>query len=545
MQLNHNNVEGRGAPEGDRTDPLVSPGAALERVEQVRLYPGAVLERVELFGAEGLSSRFLRLSVHEPGPLVTLLQTLLPGLPEAASGLRDLLIREGEAFCAALDAPAATLAELAADVTAGPGLRTRDILEMLGSLSAVLALSAAQGFVWAEPDMRLVGFHHPPEDGVPATLLERRAVLLDWAGLSPGDEHAAAASFAAFALELARSLAEDARKRLPGFLAAGIERLCGELEALIDLPGLTYAKLASAVERMEMRYGIHGATDTGRKRQANEDAFLTFELHQQSLSGVRFTLAAVADGMGGHASGEVASSLALDLLRQQLAMNLLRPRTRPLNPDELAAGIAQAVPLISEAIVSRAQMDAELEGMGTTLCGLALLRSASTQGSARGGATALFNVGDSRAYLVHAGGLSRLSLDHSHVQELLDVGEVTPEEAFSHPYKNVITRCLGGGSGTSGHPDVVPFDPGPGELVLLCSDGLSDALRDREIEAVIGSTRVPAGGGGAPVSGGDSAGATSVMSSQVEPAALARALIDAANAAGGPDNITVVMLWCM
>ena len=115
MQRNYNDVEGRGAPDGDRTDPLVSPGEAQERTAELRRYPGALLERVELFGAEGLSSRFLRLRVHEPGPLADLLGTLLPGLPEAASGLRDLLIIKGEAFCAALDEPAATLAELVAE----------------------------------------------------------------------------------------------------------------------------------------------------------------------------------------------------------------------------------------------------------------------------------------------------------------------------------------------------------------------------------------------------------------------------------------------
>ena len=103
--------------------------------------------------------------------------------------------------------------------------------------------------------------------------------------------------------------ARDARRCLPGFLAAGAERLCAELAELAGAPDLTYAKLASAVERMEPRCAIYGATDTGRRRQANEDAFLTLELHQRSLSGLRFTLAAVADGMGGHASGEVAARL--------------------------------------------------------------------------------------------------------------------------------------------------------------------------------------------------------------------------------------------
>jgi protein phosphatase len=128
----------------------------------------------------------------------------------------------------------------------------------------------------------------------------------------------------------------------------------------------------------------------------------------------------------------------------------------------------------------------------------------------------LFNVGDSRVYLYSCGRLLRLTRDHSLVQELVDSGEITAEEAFDHPRKNVISRCLGGGS-IGSEPDVASYDPGPGELLLIASDGLGDMLRDHEIEALVREQVAAAG-----------------------PAGLAQALVDAANAAGGKDNVTVV-----
>jgi protein phosphatase len=108
-------------------------------------------------------------------------------------------------------------------------------------------------------------------------------------------------------------------------------------------------------------------------------------------------------------------------------------------------------------------------------------------------------------------------VDHSFVQQLFDSGQLSREEAFSHPQKNVITRCLGAG-GNDGRPEVYAFTPGPGEYVLLCSDGLSDALRDSDIQRVLRES-----------GSGDVAG-------------MLRALVDAANEAGGPDNITAILV---
>jgi protein phosphatase len=178
------------------------------------------------------------------------------------------------------------------------------------------------------------------------------------------------------------------------------------------------------------------------------------------------------------------------------------------------------IPAINRALCDRSIMDPALAGMGTTLCGFAQVRSASTIHPEQQTSAAVFNVGDSRCYLVGPRHLQRLSIDHSFVQSLVDNGEITEEQAFDHPRKNVITRCLGG-DGKHTEADVFPFRPGPCERLLICSDGLTDALRDSEIRGVLARTAE------APLED------------------VAQALVDAANAAGGPDNITVLLLDCL
>ncbi|HES58670.1 MAG TPA: serine/threonine-protein phosphatase, partial [Firmicutes bacterium] len=130
---------------------------------------------------------------------------------------------------------------------------------------------------------------------------------------------------------------------------------------------------------------------------------------------------------------------------------------------------------------------------------------------------AVFWVGDSRAYLIGPCGMLPLTRDHSYVQDLIESGSISAEEARTHQMKNVITRCLGG-AGNSGAPDVFPFSPGPGEAILLCSDGLTDALDDAQIWQVL------------------------MDNSEHSLDNAVKALVRAANEAGGPDNITVVLV---
>jgi protein phosphatase len=279
--------------------------------------------------------------------------------------------------------------------------------------------------------------------------------------------------------------------------------------------------LIEELSAIALRLERSALTDSGRKRSHNEDAYAILELEQHSSIGAELTLAAVADGMGGHASGEVASTLALDLLRQQLMLGLLAPRSTPRDASQLGPQLKQIIVSIDHALTERANFDAALAGMGTTLCGIAMLQPLSTmEMPPASSSSVVFWVGDSRAYLLGPLGLAQISRDHSFVQNLVDSGSLPADQAFNHPNKNIITRCLGGGGGSEGTPDIADFTAGPGEIILLASDGLSDALRDEEIWKSV--CEVDSG----------------------ELADLARHLIDKANEAGGPDNITVILIAC-
>jgi serine/threonine protein phosphatase PrpC len=233
-----------------------------------------------------------------------------------------------------------------------------------------------------------------------------------------------------------------------------------------------------------MRVGrAAGVTDTGRRRLRNEDAFVCEP-----------PFFAVADGMGGARAGEIAARLAASALEEQASS---------------ARGEEDVVGLIQEAnrrIWERAIADPATAGMGTTVTA-ALFDGAS-------GRVALGHVGDSRAYRLRAGTLEQLTTDHSLVAELVQSGVLTPEEAERHPQRSAITRALG----TEPSVEVESFtvQGEPGDLYLLCSDGLPTMLADDAVAAAIESA------------GGD-------------PAAAAEALVAAANARGGEDNITVVL----
>ena len=233
-----------------------------------------------------------------------------------------------------------------------------------------------------------------------------------------------------------------------------------------------------------MRLGrIASATDTGRRRRRNEDSFV-----------VRPPLFAIADGMGGAQAGEVASRLAAAVLTEA---------------DGLGSGEERVEELIQEAnrrVFQRASEDAATQGMGTTMT-LALVDE-------QAGTVAVGHVGDSRAYRLRDGELEQLTEDHSLVQELVNSGRLSEEEAGSHPQRSVITRAVG----TEPDVDVDTFtvEAHPGDLYLICSDGLTDMIGDAEIHAALDSA-----------------------SGNLDEAA--RSLAAAANRGGGEDNITVVL----
>lgn len=226
-----------------------------------------------------------------------------------------------------------------------------------------------------------------------------------------------------------------------------------------------------------------GVTDTGRKRRQNEDAFVCEP-----------PLFAIADGMGGAQAGEVASRLAAAAIEEGAAATV---------GEE---GVATVVRAANTRIFERAVHDPAVAGMGTTATVAVVDEQAGT--------VALAHVGDSRAYLYRSGALEQLTTDHSLVGELVRSGRLTEAEAAVHPHRSVITRALG--TDADVEVDTLTVGVAVGDLVLLCSDGLSAMVRDEEIGRVLEST-----------------GAA--------PREAAEALVAAANAAGGEDNVTVVL----
>ena len=238
------------------------------------------------------------------------------------------------------------------------------------------------------------------------------------------------------------------------------------------------------VSGLTLRAG--SATDVGRVRDHNEDALIA--------DGAVF---AVADGMGGHAAGEVASGIVVDTLRGLSGRVVL-------GRDDVVAALADS----NEQMLRSVARHPEQTGMGTTAAGLAVV---STGGSAH---WAVFNVGDSRVYRYVEGRLRMVTVDHSEVRELVDAGLITEAEAARHPLRNVVTRSLGSDSMPA--VDLWVFPPEVGERFLICSDGLNGEIADAQIAGLLGDHE--------------------------DPQAAAVALVDAAVAAGGRDNVSVVVV---
>jgi protein phosphatase len=206
----------------------------------------------------------------------------------------------------------------------------------------------------------------------------------------------------------------------------------------------------------------------------------------------------VADGMGGHAAGEVASEMAVGYVTRELGS--LRDLTDEQRADRMRAAIRAA----NGAIFQRTLTEHEKRGMGTTVTALVL----------HSGRFLVGQVGDSRAYLLRGGSLVQLTKDHSYVQEQVDAGYLTPEEARSHPYSNVITRCVGANSEVM--PDVFVGAVKARDLFLLASDGLTGMLEDRDLSALLAGER--------------------------SPQEIVDDLIAQANRRGGLDNITAILV---
>lgn len=232
-----------------------------------------------------------------------------------------------------------------------------------------------------------------------------------------------------------------------------------------------------------MRISVGAKTDVGRVRSGNEDSYLVAE-----------PMFAVADGMGGHLAGDIASQTAVRVITEAAEAD------RPGGPSDLVRFVKEA----NSAIWQKAHQDPKLQGMGTT-CTLLLVSDAQAW---------LAHVGDSRAYLLRDGELEQLTEDHTLVQRMVLEGRIQPEEAAHHPQRSIITRALGVDEEVE--VDITEVELQEGDRILLCSDGLSSMLEEPAID--------------------------SILRANPRPQEAADELIAAANDAGGEDNITVVVL---
>jgi protein phosphatase len=242
-------------------------------------------------------------------------------------------------------------------------------------------------------------------------------------------------------------------------------------------------------------------SDPGLRRTMNEDTW---------CARPELGLFVVADGMGGHAAGEVASRVAVEAITEFTVdtASADRHRTWPfpydpkisLNANRLKA----AFRIANRRIASMAADATDLRGMATTACSVLFGNSIAS----------VAHVGDSRVYVLRGGTLRQVTLDHSWVEEQVRAGVMDPNAAREHPWRNVVTRALSGGEDPEA--DVVELELVPGDRLLLCSDGLSSVVPDDEIKNLLGADR--------PLE------------------TICASLVEAANAAGGPDNITALVL---
>jgi len=230
---------------------------------------------------------------------------------------------------------------------------------------------------------------------------------------------------------------------------------------------------------MTLRAIVAAGTDIGHVREGNEDSFISMD-----------PLFAVADGMGGHAGGEVASGLALETIERLFTRG----------EGDLAEQVHEA----NRVVFERSMLDRSVAGMGTTLTAALL----------EGERVRLAHVGDSRAYLLREGELRRLTEDHTLVHRMVLEGELTEAEAEVHPHRNILTRVLGVAPDVE--VDELWLDPRPGDRLLLCSDGLTGMVPDERVAEILRAER--------------------------DPHRAVERLIREANEAGGVDNITVIVI---
>ena len=268
---------------------------------------------------------------------------------------------------------------------------------------------------------------------------------------------------------------------------------------------------ASPAPRGDITVHVLGRTDVGRTREHNEDAFLVADLTAGSVSeqaepisltlGPRGVLCMVADGLGGAAAGEIASGMAVDIVLQEMRRTWVNSPTK--DPDTFAHALKKACEVANVRIYEYATKNPDHRGLGTTATIAGLL----------GDTVYLVQVGDSRAYIVRGGVAQQITKDQSLMQRLIEAGELTPEEAEQSERRNIILQALG--PEPTVKIDLTHQSLRRGDLLVLCTDGLSGQVRKEEIGRVVVEER--------------------------DLATAGQTLINRANENGGPDNITVII----
>lgn len=249
---------------------------------------------------------------------------------------------------------------------------------------------------------------------------------------------------------------------------------------------------------------LFGLSDIGRVRLRNEDSFCVLPA---------LGVAVVADGMGGHPGGDVASQIAAEVTATVLSETLEKDAHGEDASTRMRAAMSRSVAEAHEGIRARGQEDAELIGMGTTLTALVVDVPSLTY--------VIGHVGDSRAYLFREGKLEQLTRDDTWVQDRVEAEQLTPEQARRHPFGHLLTQCLGLEAPPT--PHILEGSIRAGDTYLLCTDGLVGMLEDDELERIL-SEQFSSNG------------------TRSEDPAPVQALLDAANEAGGHDNITVAIV---
>lgn len=240
-----------------------------------------------------------------------------------------------------------------------------------------------------------------------------------------------------------------------------------------------------------VQLSVAAGTDVGRIRAGNEDSLYADADQERGLF-------IVADGMGGHAAGEVASDMAVQIVARYLT------DVRDVTSAEAGTRMAEALRAANRAIYERTIEEAEKQGMGTTASCLLMGQ----------GQYLIGHIGDSRVYLLRDGVFRQITKDHSYVQEQVDAGFLTPEQARYHPYSNVITRCVGANALVEA--DILTGDLQVGDLYLVASDGLTGMVEDPQLKKI--------------------------LESQQTPGRIVDAMITEANRRGGLDNITAIVV---